>query len=60
MASFTSEILCLYDLEAVFHKITMTHTSFEKRLLLLVFPFLNRKKKRKTSFIYGMKSENTL
>lgn len=48
MASFTSEILCLYDLEAVFHKITMTHTSFEKKTAsACLFLFLIEKRKER-------------
>lgn len=62
MVSFTSEILCFYDFEAIFRKITMTHTSSEKKTAFAcLFLFLiKKKKKRKISFIYGMKSENTL
>ena len=49
MVSFTSEILCFYDFEAIFHKITMTPTSFEKKTAFAcLFLFLIKKRKERS------------
>lgn len=47
MVSFTSELLRFYVLEAIFHEIIMTHTSFEKKTAFSCLSLFLIKKEKK-------------
>lgn len=60
MVSYISVLLWFCDLEVMFHMITMTFATFEKKKTFFSLSFFLIKKIIKASFAYGIKSENTL